>query len=125
MAVAAQPRPLNAAPAGGLSWERPVQWGVAIIAVLLVVFPLAPLLYQSFLDRPLYETDKALTLGNYSRILSSGEFWGTLGTTLLFAAITTVLAVGVGAIMAVLVTRTDLPHREALHNLVMVPFYVS
>src|SRR5436190_17054853 len=111
MAITAQPRTLDAAPAGGISWDRPVQWGVAILAVLLVIFPLAPLLYQSFLDRPLYEPDKVLTLGNYGRILASGEFWGTLGTTLVFTAITTVLAVAIGTIMAVLLTRTDLPHR--------------
>src|SRR4051812_47551390 len=125
MAVAAQPREMDTEPGGGLSWERPVQWAVAIIAILLVIFPLAPLLYQSFLDRPLYEADNALTLGNYSRILSSGEFWGTLGTTLLFGAVTTVLSVGLGTILAVLLTRTDLPHRDTLHHLVMVPFYVS
>src|SRR4051812_21643741 len=125
MAVAAQPREMDTEPGGGLSWERPVQWAVAIIAILLVIFPLAPLLYQSFLDRPLYEQDKALTFGNYSRILSSGEFWGTLGTTMLFGAVTTVLAVGLGTILAVLLTRTDLPHRDTLHHLVMIPFYVS
>src|SRR5215212_9982003 len=125
MAVAAQTREAEAAAGGGISWERPVQWGLAIVAILLVVFPLAPLVYQSFLDKPLYEADKALTLGNYSRILTSGEFWGTLGTTLLFGAITTVLAVGIGTVLAVLLTRTDLPHRDVLHNLVMVPFYVS
>jgi iron(III) transport system permease protein len=124
MAVAAQTREAEAAGAG-ISWERPVQWGLAIVAILLVVFPLAPLVYQSFLDKPLYEADKALTLGNYSRILTSGEFWGTLGTTLLFGAITTVLSVGIGTILAVLLTRTDLPGRDVLHNLVMVPFYVS
>src|SRR4051812_19258177 len=71
MAVAAQPREVDAAAGGGISWDRPVQWGLTIVAVILVVFPLAPLVYQSFLDRPLYEAGKALTLGNYSRILSS------------------------------------------------------
>jgi iron(III) transport system permease protein len=125
MAVAARPRDVETTAGGAISWERPVQWLVAIVAVFLVIFPLAPLLYQSVLDKPLYEADKSLTLGNYSRILSSGEFWGTLGTTLLFGAIATVLSVAIGTILAVLLTRTDLPHRDLLHNLVMVPFYVS
>ena len=125
MAVAAPPREAQVAAGGGIAWERPVQWGLSILAVFLVVFPLAPLLYQSFLDKPLYEADKALTLGNYGRILTSSEFWGTLGTTLLFGAITTILSVGIGTVLAVLLTRTDLPHRDVLHHLVMVPFYVS
>jgi iron(III) transport system permease protein len=125
MAVAAQPRDTEASAGRGISWDLPFQWGLAVIAAVLVIFPLAPLVYQSFLDRPLYEADKALTLSNYSRILASGEFWGTLGTTLLFAAITTVLSVVLGTALAVLLTRTDIPTRDALHNLVLVPFYVS
>jgi len=125
MAVAAQPREIDSASRKGVSWDLPFQWGLAVVAAVLVVFPLAPLIYQSFLDRPLYEEDKALTLSNYSRILSSGEFWGTLGTTLLFATITTMLSVVLGTALAVLLTRTDIPTRDALHNLVLVPFYVS
>src|SRR5918912_889015 len=102
MAVVAQPRQVEAATGPGISWDRPVQWLVAIIATVLVVFPLAPILYQSVLDRPLYEADKAFTLGNYTRILSSGEFWSTLGTTAIFAAITTALAVVFGTAFAVI-----------------------
>ena len=41
MAVAAQPREVDAAAGGGVSWERPVQWGVAILAAVLIVFALA------------------------------------------------------------------------------------
>jgi iron(III) transport system permease protein len=125
MAVAAQPRPLDAGVGIGVSRDRPIQWTVAIVAAVLVIFPLAPLVYQSFLDRPLYEAENTLTLGNYARILTSGEFWGTLGTTLLFAAVATVLSVAIGTALAVLLTRTDIPTRDALHNLVLVPFYVS
>jgi iron(III) transport system permease protein len=125
MAVAAQPREAVTTTGRGISWDGVAQWVVAVVAAILVIFPLAPLLYQSVLDKPLYEPDKALTLGNYSRILTSGEFWGTLGTTLLFGAISTVLSVMIGAALAVLLTRTDLPHRDLLQNLVLVPFYVS
>src|SRR5919206_4189643 len=125
MAVVAQPRDLEATTGRGISWDLPVQWVVAVVAAILVIFPLAPILFQSFLDRPLYEADRSFTVGNYTRILSSGEFWSTLGTTALFALATTVLAVVLGTGLAVILTRTDLPSKDALHNLVLIPFYVS
>src|SRR5581483_9333102 len=125
MAVVVQDRATETATGPGTSLDRPVQWLVGIVATLLVVFPLAPIVYQSVLDRPLYEADKAFTLGNYSRMLSSPELWSTLGTTVLFGAITTVLSVGLGTLFAVLLTRTDVPGRDLLHNLILIPFYVS
>src|SRR5947208_6399706 len=125
MAVVAQGREIEADTERGISWDRPVQWLVGLVASLLLLFPLAPILYQSVLDKPLYEADKAFTLGNYTRILSSPELWSTLGTTALFGAITTILAVGLGTIFAVILTRTDVPGRDLLHNLVLIPFYVS
>src|SRR5919206_4322556 len=100
MAVVAQPRDLEATTGRGIAWDLPVQWIVAIVAAILVIFPLAPILFQSFLDRPLYEADRAFTLGNYTRILSSGEFWATLGTTAVFGLATTVLAVVIGTVLA-------------------------
>jgi iron(III) transport system permease protein len=105
--------------------DRPVQWLVTAVATLLVVVPLAPIVYQSLLDRPLYERDRALTLGNFARILGSAELWTTLGTTLVFTVIATLLAVGIGTVLAVVLTRTDVPGRDLLGNLVLVPFYVS
>lgn len=126
MAVVAQPPEAHADTTGrGSSLDRPVQWLVGIVATILIVFPLAPILFQSVLDRPLYEVDRAFTLGNYSRILSSGEFWGTLGTTALFGIATTILSVVLGTALAVILTRTDVPGRDVLHNLVLIPFYVS
>lgn len=125
MAVVARPRDVSEATGRGIAWDRPVQWLLAALAALLVLFPLAPILYQSVLDKPLYEADKAFTLGNFERILSSAEFWGTLGTTALFGTATTVLAVVFGTGLAVILTRTDVPGRDVLHNLVLIPFYVS
>ncbi|MBI2755982.1 MAG: iron ABC transporter permease [Chloroflexi bacterium] len=86
---------------------------------------MAPILYQSVLDRPLYDADRQPTLGNFTRVLSSAEFWSTLGTTLVFGLITTVLAVVIGTVFAVLLTRTDIPTRGVLNSFVLVPFYVS
>jgi iron(III) transport system permease protein len=102
-----------------------VQWLLALLAAALVIFPLLPIVLQSVLDRPLYEANRQLTPGNYARILSSAEFWATLGTTLAFGIVTTILAVTIGTLLAVILTRTDVPASGLLHNVVLVPFYVS
>jgi iron(III) transport system permease protein len=95
------------------------------VLTLLVAFPLAPILYQSFLSDRLYEPDKQLTLHNYALALSSPELWATALTTIVFVAAATVLSLVLGVAIAVLLARTDIPTRSVLHDLVLVPFYVS
>ena len=107
------------------SWDRIVQWSVVIITIVLVVFPSWPIIYQSFLASPLYEKNRTLTFGNYAHVLSDNRFWTILGYTVAFALATTVLAVFIGIILAVLVNRTNMPLRNLYSNLVTIPYYVS
>jgi iron(III) transport system permease protein len=127
VATATRAESLPGVGAAGWIWstERAIQWLVVVIAVLLVLFPVAPILFQSVLDKPLYEPDKALTLNNFVRMLSSAELRATLGTTLAFGLATTLLATSIGTFMAVVLTRTDVPGRGWLNNLLLIPFYVS
>lgn len=114
------------APTGRVwSWDRPAQWLITIVTALLVLFPLVPIVYQSLLDRPLYEADRALTLTNFTRILANQEFRGAVGTTAVFVLLSTVVAVLIGTLLAVVLTRTDIPARGLFNALVLIPFYVS
>jgi iron(III) transport system permease protein len=115
---------LGAAPAAP-SLDRPLQWALTVVAAVLILGPLVPIVLQSVLDKPLYEAERALTLGNYGRVLGSAELWSTLASTLLFAVLTTAVSVVVGTALAVVLGRTDVPSRGLLHDLVLVPFYVS
>ncbi len=105
--------------------DAPVQWGIGIMAVLLIVFPIAPILYQSFLARPLYEPARTLTLDNYARILASREFYAVVLNSVVMAVATTVLAVALGTLLAVLVLRTDMPLRGLLGGLIISPLFIS
>jgi iron(III) transport system permease protein len=107
------------------SWDRPAQWAITLVAAALVLFPLLPILFQSLLDRPLYDAGRVLTFSNYTRTFSNPEFWGAVATTLLFAFGSTVISVVIGTLLAVLLTRTDLPAKPLFNGLVLVPFYVS
>lgn len=125
MAVAAKPQGLAAPARARRSLDRPVQGLVALVATALVLFPLVPIIYQSINARPLYDRVAELTLGNYGRLLASGEFWRAAGVTVLFALLTTLGATVIGAALAIVLTRTDLPARGPLAAFVVVPFYVS
>jgi iron(III) transport system permease protein len=108
-----------------LSWDRPVQWGIVILTTLLVIFPAWPIIYQAFMDMPLYEAAKGFTLGNFTRALSDPKLHGVLGVTVIYAVLTTVLAVALGTFLALLLTRTDMPGKGLFTSLVLIPFFIS
>jgi len=96
-------------------------WAVWVFVVISVLGPFVPLIYSSFRDRPLYEAGGAFTLDPYRHVLGDSAFWHAAGNTLQYAALTTVLAVVFGAIVGILVMRTDLPGRRAFGALVLLP----
>lgn len=107
------------------SWDRVVQWSMVILTIALVVFPAWPIVYQSFMSKPLYDKERAFTFGNYTNILTDGKFWYILGYTAAFAVATMILALIFGVMLAVLINRTNMPLRKFYSNLVTIPYYVS
>ncbi len=107
------------------SWDRVVQWSMVILTIALVVFPAWPIVYQSFMSKPLYDKERAFTLGNYTNILTDGKFWHILGYTAAFAVATTILGLIFGILLAVLINRTNMPLRRLYSNIVTIPYYVS
>src|SRR5215210_4061002 len=91
------------------------------LVVALVVGPFVPLLYASLRDRPLYEAGGVLTVQPYRDLFGDSAFWGAWGNTLMFASLTTLMAVLGGALVAILVTRTDLVGRKAFGRLILLP----
>lgn len=101
-----------------------IQWGIMAITGLLVVLPLLPIFYQAFLDRPLYDSEAALTASNFGRLFTA-EFGDVIGNTVWFAVGTTAIAQLVGVVGAILVGRTDLPFRTAFGELLLWPLFLS
>jgi len=102
-----------------------IQWAVGIATVILVAAPLAPVLWQSLVDRPLYEADGLLTLDNYARLFTHARFYEVIANSMLLALETTVVAVALGVILAIFLERTNLPARGFLRGLVLWPMYIS
>jgi iron(III) transport system permease protein len=106
-------------------WDRVAQWAIAITVLLLVLFPTWPIIYQSFLGKPLYETGQSLTLGNFSRVLTNPAIWKVIGNTGIFMLGSTAVGTAIGIVLAVLLTRTDIPGRAIFTRLITIPYYVS
>lgn len=121
MSVAAeQPaRPL------GFDRSRLIFWGVSILTAVLVIGPIAPILYQAFLDKPLYSDAATLTLDNFGRLLGDPEIGRIFLNTLYFAVLTMVVAQIFGSVMAVVVGRTNLPARQWIGEILIWPLFVS
>jgi len=102
-----------------------IQYGMGIVALVLVAAPLAPILFQSFLGEPLYEDVNLFTLDNFSSLFSNEKFYRALNNSLLLAAGTTVIALLVGVTTSILLGRTNLPGKKTLGELVLWPMYVS
>ncbi|MFL5802900.1 MAG: ABC transporter permease [Roseiflexaceae bacterium] len=102
-----------------------VQWGIALLALVLVLFPTWPIIYQSFLRQPLYEAGQALTLSNYPRVLTNPTIWRVIGNTVIFMIGSTLVGTLLGILFAVLLTRTNVPGRTWFTKLITIPYYVS
>jgi iron(III) transport system permease protein len=93
-------------------------WALVTIAVL---GPILPLLYASLRDRPLYQSGGHWTLAPYRQLFADPEFWRAARNTAEFAVGSTILAVVIGAVFAVLCARTDLPGARVLSTVVIAP----
>jgi iron(III) transport system permease protein len=100
---------------------------LAVIALtaLAVLAPLSLVFYQSFLDQPFFQPGAKLGLDAYAFVLGEEDFWTAFFTTVAIAAGMTVIAVPLGAVLAFLMVRTDVPARGLLEPLILVPIFVS
>jgi iron(III) transport system permease protein len=104
------------------SASQAIIWG---LTVLFVVGPLAPLLYTSFRSQAFYLPGGTWSLEPYRTLFRDPAYWRAVENTLIFATITTALAVGLGTIFAVLINRTNMPggkwHRWLLVAPIVIP----
>ena len=79
------------------SQDRLIQFALVAIVVFLVVVPLAPVLYQSILAKPLYETPRSTTLANYFHFFASADFHAAITNSFVLALVSTLVATAIGA----------------------------
>lgn len=96
-----------------------VAMAVAILAPVLLV------VWQSFLDGPFFARNIHLTLGAFQFVFADPNFHAAFGNSLLLAVGMTAIAVPVGALLAFLLVRTDLPGGRWLEPLILAPMFIS
>jgi iron(III) transport system permease protein len=101
--------------------EGAIQWVLWAGAMLLIVGPVIPVVLASLWSTPLYESGGGLTLDNFGNLFGDGAWWKAVGNSFVFAGSVTVASLVLGTVLAILVTRTDLPGRRILANLSLVP----
>jgi iron(III) transport system permease protein len=114
----------TSAPARGVSMAA-LRVPAIGIASVVVLSPILLVVYQSFLSEPFFTPSAQLTLDAYRFVLQDPDFWRALWTTLALAAGMTVIAVPIGAVLAFIMVRTDVPGRRWLEVLLLVPIFSS
>jgi iron(III) transport system permease protein len=115
--IAAEPRRpwLPAWTAQALIW---------VMVIGLVAGPLLPLAYSSVRSKPIYLPGGVFTVGAYRTLFADPAYWTAVKNTVIFAVITTALAVVGGTALAILCNRTNLPGRRAFGLLLMAPLVI-
>ncbi len=94
----------------------PVWIGAAILLVFLMLLPLGAIFRASLWD------DTGITLNRYFEVFTNEQFLKAIWNTLIISTWVGVLAVIIGALLAFLVTRRDLPWKKTIRALVMASF---
>lgn len=109
----------------GFGRDQLTQYGVLGVLALLVLAPIVPTLYQSVIDRPLYEDGGIFTLAGYKALFTDAGFGEVILNTLMFAGLTTVLTLMIAIPMAIVVVRTQLPGGRLIAIAMQWPFFIS
>lgn len=95
------------------------------ITTLAVAMPLSLVLYQSFLTAPFFDPAARASFAAYSFVFSDDDFWQAFWTTIAIASGMAAIAVPLGALLAFLMVRTDVPGKKYLEPLLLIPIFVS
>jgi iron(III) transport system permease protein len=98
---------------------------VISVTALFIAAPILLITYQSFLTAPFFDPKAELSFWAYQFVFKEPDFWRALGTTAMLAVGMTAISVPLGALLAFLMTRTDMPGRGALEPLLLVPIFLS
>jgi iron(III) transport system permease protein len=94
----------------------PVWIGAALFLVFLMVLPLGSIFRASLWD------ETGFSLGRYLEVFTNTAFLKAVWNTIVVSFWVGVISVVIGALLAWLLTRTDLPWKKAIRALVMASF---
>lgn len=105
--------------------QRSTRAGVIVAVAVAVLAPILLVVWQSTLDGPFFARNVHVTFGAFGYVFADPRFYSAFGNSLLLAVGMTLVAVPVGALLAFLLVRTDLPGGRWLEPLLLTPMFVS
>jgi iron(III) transport system permease protein len=109
----------------GWNADRLVSVGILLLVSLLVLLPLAFLLYGSLSTGAPGQKGSQFTLEHFRTVYLTPKYLTPLFNTLQLAAAVTILTTPVGTLLAWLMARTDLPGKRLFQILIIVPIFIS
>src|SRR5207302_4271606 len=94
---------------------------VVVITALVILTPMSLIFWQSFLNAPFFNPAKHLGFDAYRFIFDDPDFWQSLLNSVVIAMGMVLIALPLGAAVAFLLTRTDLPAQRTIEVLVLIP----
>ena len=95
------------------------------ITASVIFMPIGLIFWQSFLNAPFFNPAHRFGFDAYAFIFEDSDFWTAFANSIVIAAGMVVIALPLGAALAFLLTRTDLPAQRAIEVLVLIPVFVS
>jgi iron(III) transport system permease protein len=105
--------------------SRSLSVTITALVAVIVLAPAALVVYQSLLSGPFFLPQTRFSLEAFRLVTGDGEFWRAAFTSLQVATGMVLIAVPLGASLAFLVVRTDLPGRRLIEPLAMAPIFIS
>ena len=96
-----------------------------LVTATAVLGPLSLIVYQSLLTAPFFDASKEMGFGAYEFIFKDEDFWKALRNSLFISTGMTLIAVPLGALLAFVMERTDLPGKRWFEPFILVPSFVS
>ena len=105
-----------------------IRFATAAFCVALFLFlisPVIPIVYQAFLDKPIYDASAAFGLGNFGRLLSDRDFLVATENTFYFAGLSSVISIVLGLSLSLIFERLNIPLRKTLRLVFLAPIFIS
>ncbi|MEO8977248.1 MAG: iron ABC transporter permease, partial [Casimicrobiaceae bacterium] len=96
-----------------------------LVTAIAVLSPLSLIFYQSFLTAPFFDPRRTAGFEAYRFVFADSDFWQAFLNSTLLAIGMTAIAVPLGALLAFVMERTDLPGKRFLEPIILVPSFVS
>jgi len=98
---------------------------VIILTAIAVFLPIGLLCWQSLLDAPFFQPDKKMGMDAYRFIFEDPDFKRAFINSVYISLGMAFISVPLGGLLSFLMVRTDLPGRNWIEPLLLIPVFVS